>query len=307
MQSASAWKFDQSGFTKTTTRDLLLESAPLMWEWSRTQCSFKGSGGGMEEWGRKQTVEENRPLDCGWYHGAWQYLRLLNMVAVPPWYEFYNAALREVFLKKPQARVLIAACADYGMLSTVHDAIDSCDASPSITIYDICWTPLRSCEWYAARHGFTVECVCDNLLTSPSLPLHSFDLVVTDEFLTVIKSSDKPVITRRWKELLLPGGTLVTTAMIGRETTPSLRRGYAERARRLIEESGGLSAALGLQRQDLSERTDRFAELHTRHMLRDDAELKRLFREFNLSFTKTRTPGECVNPTDSFQIVARAE
>ena len=308
MEVGTPLRLNHNGFTRLTTPELLLESAPLMWEWSRGACGHKQSGGGMEEWGQQQAAEKfSRPLDCSWYHGAWQYLRLLNMVAVPPWYEFYHSALRKVLVERPHARVLIAACADYGMLSTLHDAIDSCDASPNIEIYDICKTPLQSCEWYARRHGFTVHCVCDNLLTSASLPRHSFDLVVTDEFLTVIKGSDKPIITRRWEELLSPDGTLVTTAMIGRETTPQLRQGYAERAKRLIEESPRLSAVLGLSVRELSERTDRFADLHTRHMMSGEGELKNLFSDFKLSFAPTGTPGECVNPTDSFQIVACRE
>jgi 2-polyprenyl-3-methyl-5-hydroxy-6-metoxy-1,4-benzoquinol methylase len=284
------------------TRELLIESAPLIESWSATECASKDAGG-MEEWAK---TENARPVaSCDWYHGTWQYLRLLNMVAVPPWYEFYQAALSNVLRHRPKAEVLISAAADFGMLATLHEAIRAAKAEPRIVVYDICRTPLRSCQWYAEKHGFPIECVCANLLTC-DIPPASFDLIVTDEFLTVIKASDKPLIVQRWRELLKPGGTLVTTAMIGKPTTEELRQGYAERARRLYEDNAAsFPHYFNGRRDELLQRFHTFAGHHTRHMLSDEDEIKRLFDGFGkFSYVRTVTPGECVNPTDSFQVVA---
>lgn len=298
LQPSELYKLDD------TTRGLLVESAPLMWSWSRTQCKRKEIGG-MEEWA-KNTKGAEAPVDsCDWYHGTWQFLRLLNMVAVPPWYEFYNDALSAVLRRKPEANILISACADYGMLATLHEGIKTAKANPTIKIYDICETPLQSCKWYAKRFNLAIETHCDNIITSPKMPLGSFDLIVTDEFLTVLKKEYKPMITKRWLELLAPGGTVVTTAMLGRPTTPELRKGYEERAASLIDANSSLLKETNTSRNDLIARTRQFAEVHTRHMLVDEAEIRGLFSDFNLSFMKvTPTPGECVNPTNSFQIVA---
>ncbi len=286
------------------TRELLIESAPLMESWAATHCGSKDSGG-MEEWAKAHEAQVPPSMSCNWYHGTWQYLRLLNMVAVPPWYEFYQGALSDALRRRPHGRVLISAAADYGMLATLHEAMEETGATPRIQVYDICRTPLRACQWYAERHGFAIECVCANLLTG-DLPKAAFDIIVTDEFLTVIKGEDKPVIVGRWKELLTPGGTLVTTAMVGGATTPELRQGYAERARRLLDghaesfpqhQNGGRDSLLQLFHH--------FATHHTRHMLSGEEEIRRLFAGFEtVSFHRTVTPGECVNPTDSFQIVA---
>lgn len=284
------------------TRELLVESAPLMERWSATDCANKDTGG-MEEWAKTENVQ---PVSsCNWYHGTWQYLRLLNMVAVPPWYEFYQEALSNVLRQRPKAEVLISAAADFGMLATLHDAVRAAGAEPRIVVYDICRTPLRSCQWYAERHGFSIECVCANLLTC-DIPPASFDLIVTDEFLTVIKAADKPQIVKRWRELLRPGGTLVTTAMIGGPTTPELRHGYAERARLLLDDhSDSFPHHLNGQRDELAQRLQAFASHHTRHMLSGEDEIRRLFHGFGtFSYVRTVTPGECVNPTSSFQIVA---
>ena len=297
-QPAELYKLDEE------TCNLLIESAPLMWDWSQTKCRHKEVGG-MEEWA-KNAKGIQTPIDsCNWYHGTWQFLRLLNMVAVPPWYEFYNEALSAILRKKPEANVLISACADYGMLATLHEAIQTAGANPTIKIYDICTTPLASCDWYARRNGLKIQCFCDNIITSSAMPVGTFDLIVTDEFLTVLKDEYKPQITERWFNLLARGGTVVTTAMIGKVTTPELRQGYAEHARRLIETDGAHLKATGSPVQDLIDRFDRFAAVHTRHMLVDEDEVRGLFSKFNLSFLEvTPTPGECVNPTNSFQIVA---
>ena len=287
-------------------RDQLMSSAPLMWDWSTRACAAKPRGG-MEAWAKGRNGNGNgngHVHTCDWYHGTWQLLRLLNMVAVPPWYAFYHDALTRVLRAKPDADVLISALADYGMLATLHEAVVAAGASPTITICDICETPLLSAQWYADRHGFEIRCLRDDLLTSPELPAGGFDLVVTDELLTVLPAEDKPRIVARWKEFLRPGGVVVTTAMIGSPTTPELRAGYAERARRLLDEHPGRFENAGATREELTERFEHFAGYHTRHMLRDEEELRALFAGFDLEFTKTVTPGECVNPTSSFQIVA---
>jgi hypothetical protein len=287
------------------TRDLLIESAPLMAKWSTKECKAKPLGG-MEKWAKQNVVRSNdRPTSCEWYHGTWQYLRLLNMVAVPPWYSFYRRALSSLLRKKPQARVLISACADYGMLDTLLQAIIAAGTTPTVVICDICATPLLACDWYAKRHGLQIECICDNLFTTKSLAAESFDIIVTDEFFTVLSADDKPLAAARWKELLKPGGAVVTTAMIGKPTTPDLRARYAEKGRRLLTAKHDVFCAIDDSSEQLVQRIEQFATFHTRHMIVGDHDIRRLLSGFYLGFVvPTITPGECVNPTYSLQIVA---
>ena len=287
------------------TRTLLIESAPLMSAWAKTDCRAKPDGG-MEEWAKTQGRKDVlRLTSCDWYHGTWQYLRLLNMVAVPPWYRFYQKALSSFLRKRPESSILIAAAADYGMLATLHEAVVTARSTPRITVYDLCETPLRACRWYAEREGLDIECVCDNIITSATLPRGAFDLIVTDEFLTVVKAEDKPRVTRRWKDLLRPGGTVVTTAMIGEPTTPELRKSYAARARRLLEAQADVFRGMGVTSKELTDQIERFAAFHTRHMISGEGEVRDLFADLYLAFcVPTDTPGECVNPTRSLQIIA---
>jgi hypothetical protein len=258
----------------------------------------------MEEWAKDHHDESAK---CDWYHSTWQYLQLLDMVAIPGWHaDFYLEALGGILRKKPEANVLISAAADYGMLATLHDAIVAAHANPTIVIYDICETPLASSQWYADRHGFAIKARRADLITG-SIPDGPFDLIVTDEFLTVLKSEYKPLIIKRWAELLKPGGSLVSVAMIGDVTTPALRRGYAERAQCLLENGKGhcVPDLNNGRKNALIERINTFAAFHTRHMIVDENEIEKLFSDFDkLSYRRISTPGECVNPTESYQIVA---
>lgn len=288
----------------TTTRQLLVESIPLTAAVADQECRGKNTGG-MEEWARDNRIPEAD--SCAWYHSTWQYLRLLNMVAVPDWHRsFYHKALGGILKAKPHANVLISAAADYGMLAMLHEAMQLTQSSPRIVLYDICRTPLLSCQWYADRHGFALETHCGNLITD-HIPQAPFDLIVTDEFLTVLKGDCKPLISNRWKELLKPGGSVVTVAMIGDVTTPELRTRYAQRAQHLLESSNGnyLPNLTYRQADAINERFQTFAKFHTRHMLTGERELRSLLSCFDqVSLGRITTPGECVNPTDSFQIVA---
>jgi hypothetical protein len=295
----------RNGYAQTLdpqARDLLVESAPLAELWSKSECSPKPKGG-MEEWAKENRLE---PETCGWYHGTWQYLRLLDMVAVPHWHrDFYNRVLGNILRQKPNANVLISAAADWGMLATLHEAIQISGANPNIVIYDICKTPLKGCQWYADRHGLSIKTKCANIITD-NIAEAPFDLIVTDEFLSVLKAEYKPLIAKRWNELLKPGGAVVTVAMMGGETTPELRKGYAQRARQLLDNCNGdfLPEQGHEKKAQVLENCITFADFHTRHMVLNEEGVRTVLSDFDLECHRITTPGECVNPTDSFQIVA---
>ncbi len=286
----------------------LQESAILMDEWAKQCCSRKHVCG-MEEWAKDEgPVEAQEDFSCDWYHGTWQYMRLLNTVAVPRWYDFYHDTLTDLLRKNPHAHVMISACADYGMLHALDVSMRDADANPTIVIYDICNTPLKSSQWYAERHNLDIKCYCENII-SANIETSSFDIVVTDEFLTVLKGPYKPLIVEKWKKILKPGGAVVTTAMVGQPTTLELRERYEQKALERFKTYGRILFPWHFdseeKKQALLGQFNSFAMFHTRHMIENEEELKRLFRGYeSLSIDRLSTPGECVNPTDSYQIVA---
>ncbi|EIW16654.1 hypothetical protein [Pelosinus fermentans] len=279
----------------------LQESSILMDLWANESCLNKVKGG-MEEWGK---ANHSQDISCDWYHSTWQYLRLLNMVAVPNWYAFYKDAIIEVLKDKPNANVFISACADFGMLAKLHESIKETQTNPSITIYDICETPLKSAQWYADRNGLSINCKTANIIEDDIIEA-PFDLIITDEFLTVLKDEYKALITSKWKKILKHDGVLITTAMIGKPTTQELRTSYANRARDIISVYGDMLFPNN-NKENIVKKIEIFANLHTRHMIKDQSTLETLFKDYKyFQQNAILTPGECVNPTQSFQIVAIA-
>jgi ubiquinone/menaquinone biosynthesis C-methylase UbiE len=286
----------------------LVESSLHMNALAGDYCKPKETGG-MEEWAIKNHPKAvQNPVYCDWYHGTWQILRLLNMVAVPKWYPFYRDTLADALTRVERPNVLISAAADYGMLCTLHQAIQYAGVEADITLIDICQSPLQSSQWYAARNGVSLEYRCDNLLSS-SIPENGYDLVVTDEFLTVLKDPDKPTIVNQWRRILKPGGRIVTTAMLGKPTTMELRESYAAKSRERLKQYG--PQFFPNYSSELEERLiadcAKFASFHTRHMLRDVEQIRGLFTDAGFKFqvlSEVETPGECVNPTYSYQISA---
>lgn len=289
-----------------STKDVVLlkQAAPMNVEYAKRGCTYKNSGG-MEEWAKKNNVAVD--LSCEWYHSTWQYLRLINMVAVPNWYEFYNDAISKALREHVKPKVFISACADYGMLAKLHESIIETGVMPEIIIQDICETPLLSCRWYANKYGLDIVCRAEDIITN-DIPERPFDLIITDEFLTVLKDPDKPTIVQKWHDLLKNGGTVITTAMMGEVTTQEKRDYYFNKAVHLYRENKKMMFPFintCEQEDDLLNKFRCFANIHTRHMLKDESVLKELFKMFNdVEYSVTITPGECVNPTPSCQICA---
>ena len=185
-------------------RKVLMESAPLMDKWSKTECRPKDVGG-MEEWA-KTHKGDLQVESCDWYHGTWQYLRLLNMVATPPWYTFYNEQLSAILRGKPDANVLISAAADYGMAATLstpsrRPAPSRRSRCTTSATRRCCHPVVRAAPGHPDR-----DASATTSSPAPTCRWARYDLIVTDEFLTVLKAEYKPSILKRWKELLKPGG-----------------------------------------------------------------------------------------------------
>jgi SAM-dependent methyltransferase len=178
----------------------LAESAPIMEEIAKNCCrgSYLNHG------------------SCEWYHGSWQYLRMLDAVSTPDWHgNFYKTNIFKLFSGKGEIEVLICGLADYGILSHVLEGCHIAKIEPHITLFDACQTPLEICSWYLKKHfpntrtySFTGD------VTDSNFPLTTYDLIITDAFLTRFDKSDRTKIVDSWKKSLKPDGSIITTARI---------------------------------------------------------------------------------------------
>lgn len=276
-----------------TTRELQ-ESASLAEQWAK-ECSSTFLGGGS----------------CNWYHGAWQYLRLLDSVASPDWHQqFYKDTLIGILNHNPNSNILISGVADYGMLNHVFNSAKAVQANPDITVLDMCETPLRLCQWYAKRHNFTIHTTCDNITTT-KLRQSYFDIIVSDEFLTVVSKSNKQDVVSKWGELLKSGGKVVTTVMwesngnerLKLEVDREQREAYVHRVIKLVHEQAVLIWPM-IAHREIDKLVREYAMNMNNYAVNSKTEVVNLFAGFNTSISIKDIPGEFVCPGKSFEILA---
>ena len=142
---------------------------------------------------------------CAWYHGFWQYLRLLGMGTSPLGHAgFYQEAFARLRLKR--ARVLVAGGADYSMLAHAAAACRACGIEAEFTMADWCETPLALARWYAERESLSLRTERRDLLES-SAP-GGFDAVCTHAFLGHFQPQERPRLVAGLGRALRPGGLL---------------------------------------------------------------------------------------------------
>ncbi len=144
---------------------------------------------------------------CGWYHGLWQYLRLLD--AIEPMSRhagFFERALRSVRSREP--RILVCGAADYWTYARVLAAFRGRRARPIVVAIDLCETPLALIRWYAKRMGARLSTRrCDVLAFRPSV---RFDAICTHAILGRFSPPQRPELMAKWYSLLRPGGAVIT-------------------------------------------------------------------------------------------------
>ena len=150
---------------------------------------------------------------CDWYHGPWQFFRLMGLVITPAQHgDFYQSALEAVARQAGAPRVLISAAADYSMLAHVLATLRTQHVEPEITMVDVCETPLALSSWYAERVGYPIRtCRRDILEYRDDRP---FDVICTHSFLGRFTPAERPRLLVKWRELLRSGGALITVNRI---------------------------------------------------------------------------------------------
>jgi hypothetical protein len=146
---------------------------------------------------------------CDWYHGSWQYLRVLGLVSNPTWHsDFYLSAVQAA--APSAAAVLISGCADYSTFAQVAAALGD---TARVTVLDWCETPLVANDWYARHTGLRPP----RLLLEDAArhrPSAAYDVIVTDSFVPRFEAGARDRLLAAWRESLVPGGAVITTVRV---------------------------------------------------------------------------------------------
>jgi SAM-dependent methyltransferase len=165
---------------------------------------------------------------CAGYHRGWMLLQHLGLISgLASERVFIVDAIRSLAAQRPMARVLIAGCADFGLLSVLHEALGAAIGTIDVTVRDRCETPLWLCRAYAAQMGFEALCQQQDLLAEA--PPGRFDLVLTHSLLSFCPPAERGALMARLAGQLTPGGTLLVYQSIRPAALPQvLAYGAAE-------------------------------------------------------------------------------
>ncbi|GAB1690781.1 hypothetical protein [Krasilnikovia sp. M28-CT-15] len=216
---------------------------------------------------------------CDWYHGTWQYLRLLNLVSNPGWHSnYFLRILPERAPRSGPVRLLVSGCADY---SAYAHALAGLGDRLQGTALDWCPTPLYATAWFARYRGAPApELVCADAVAHR--PASTYDLIMSDSFLPRFSPEALPALLQSWRLSLREGGTAVTTVRIheARTTGTGGKPSTAQQWRAVAEASAPWWGSVStLPHADLVDRVVHFAEHQERNAMYDIDDMVRLFRD----------------------------
>ena len=218
--------------------------------------------------------------DCAWYHGIWQYLRMLDIVSAPREHgRFFSRTLEALAGDGGYGRVLVSGTADYSMYAQILHAYRKENASCDVTVVDRCETPLFLCRWYAERQGAEVHTKAFNILDFDAA--QTFDVICTHSFLGFFDPTERRRLMAKWHNLLRPGGKVVTIHRIRPASSGKLMRFTAEQAAafrgRVSRQAEKLKDSLDISPEELVEGARIFTERLKIHPVRSREELVELF------------------------------
>jgi len=217
---------------------------------------------------------------CDWYHGAWQFFRLLGLINTICSDDDFFARVLPAFCRDSQQHILISGAADYALLARIAAAnADGRGCAPLITVLDRCSTPLLLNLWYAEQVGIPVTIQQTDILRITPRP--SYDLVCTHSFLSFFDAEDRGRLVRNWFALLKPGGCVVTAQRVRPQEQHSLIgykpnqiRDFGRRARLLATSN---FASIGLDPSLAEAMAVGYAARYTTFAIRSVSELAQLF------------------------------
>jgi hypothetical protein len=215
---------------------------------------------------------------CRWYHQAWQYLRLVGVMAsIRADTTFLLDTFGTLAPTGDCRRVLISGAADYGMLA--HLACAYASRPLEVSVLDRCRTPLMLNRWYAGRIGLVIDTRQEDLFEeTDDAP---YDLACTHNLLGHFSPGQREALVHRWQRSLRPGGLFVTTQRVEPFGVPESMEDAGARARTLARRVEIAAARRRLEGPDAAALSraayEGWRRRPVRHPIRSMTEIANLF------------------------------
>jgi SAM-dependent methyltransferase len=218
--------------------------------------------------------------DCAWYHGPWQYFRVLDLVTAPPDHaDFLLDALGSLARADGYRRILVSGAADYSMPAHVLWAYAKGSAVADVTVVDICETPLFLTKWYAETRSARLQTQACDILDYETE--RSFDVLCTHSFLGNFAADQRRDVIAKWRDLLRPGGKVITVNRVRPANAPEkvrfTREQAAEFREAVLREARVRRDILGVDPEELASCAQTYAESKRTHPIKSREEIIELF------------------------------
>jgi SAM-dependent methyltransferase len=193
--------------------------------------------------------------------------------------DFYRRAFQSVTGGSGAPRVLVSGAADYSMLAHVLAFYRERGVEPAVTVVDRCDTALFLNRWYAQRESASVErSRCDILEYAAGAP---FDAVCTHSFLVWFSPEQRIRLLAKWRQLLRPGGAVITVTRVRATAGTERVRFSPEQAQSfratVLGKAESMRALLQLDPAEMAHEADIFMNGQRPWPVRSRAEIQQLF------------------------------
>jgi hypothetical protein len=248
----------------------LQQSALLAWQIAPGTCCTDPASG----------------TSCAWYHGLWQYLRILKINSTPEHTAaFFDEAFGNVARAIKRPRILVSGAADY---STFAQALSVCrryGAEPEFTVLDMCETPLVLNRWYAERLGVAIQTLRADILEYKNSS--AFDIVCSHAFFGRFAPSRWDDLAASWAALLTKNGVAITVNRIrgaARTETVGFKAEQAQALRaEVLRRAQESSIELGVAPVVLADMAERYASNHHVYPVHSELNLRNVFEAAGLT------------------------
>ncbi len=235
---------------------------------------------------------------CAWYHGSWQFLRLLDLVSTPDVHAAHFCIQLERIAGDPTFKnILVSGSADSSLVQTIHEALRHRQSEIKLTVIDICETPLKVCQQYADKSGFRITTLNQDVLEG--VPEGAFDAIFTHSFMGYFDDVARQCLLQQWAQSLRPGGRLITVQRIRENYGSDVVQfndheidAFVARAQNLI----GLADNVALSEFNIVDMAKQFAERFRNFPVRSSEQLKAMFE--TAGFTLARFERQTTKGTD---------
>lgn len=193
--------------------------------------------------------------DCKNFHSLWPYLRLARASGGDVGEPLIVSTLKKLLLKGDR-NILVAGCADTGLLAVVAGAAAR---GTKITLLDRCMTPLELCRRFAHRWSLSIETIHCDLM---KLSVRSYyDIVLAHALLQFIPSESHIEVVSRMRRSLRADGRLLIAFRTSSHITGSLLHEYQDSYRKnVIEQLESINVELPQPHGEFYRRLGEYSE-----------------------------------------------